>query len=151
MNELISRWNDNECPMLNGVMLTNGMYYPVKPVDAPRKPLPMHLTYGECRMLPEISALGWASLIQTCEVKISGGNLKVIAGEGSMGADGFVALSAEDQSLRWVAFFDFSNPFERLYFDDANVIIAENNLGEAWRLSVSCPWEIIVTTAAPRI
>ena len=143
MNDLITKWEVGECPILNGVTLNGGQHYPIKPVDAPRNPLPMLLTHGQSENLAKVDRLQWASVNILCEATDALTNLRAFAGEGSMGGDGVIALFESTGVLRWVAFFDFSNPFERLRFDEAD-LVAENNLGETWRLSLAQPWKIIV-------
>lgn len=146
MNNLIAKWEAGECPILNGVTLNGGQHYPIKPVDAPRNQLPMHLTHGQPAQLSKLDQLEWAFVNILCEATNAQMSLRASAGEGSMGGDGVIALCELTGVLRWVAFFDFSNPFERLRFDGAD-LVAENNLGEAWRLPLAQPWKIIVDAA----
>jgi len=146
MNNLIEKWNAGECPILNGLTFSIGQHYPIKPVDAPRNPKPMRLTYGQPESLAKVDNPQWAFVNILCEATDGLTNLRAFAGEGSMGSDGVIALFESTGVLRWVAFFDFSNPFERVRFDGPDLVV-ENNLGEAWRLSLAKPWEIIVDEA----
>lgn len=147
MNDFIAKWEAGECPILNGVTLNGGQHYPIKPVDSPRNPLPMLLSHGHPENLAKVDQLQWAFVNILCEATDAQTNLRASAGEGSMGGDGVIALFESTGVLRWVAFFDFSNPFERVRFDGPD-LVAENNMGEAWRLALAQPWKIIVDEAA---
>ena len=143
MNNLTSRWEAGECALLNGVTFNNGMHYPVNTVNPPRNSLPILLLHGQPKSLVKAEQLRWSSVNILCEATDALKNLRASAGEGSMGGDGVIALFESTRILRWVAFFDFSNPFERLRFDGPD-LVAENNLQETWRLSLDQPWKISV-------
>lgn len=143
MKDLFLKWNAGECPIINGVMFSDGRYYPVKPIDAPRSSRPIRLVYGQAESLEGVDKFQWASVGILCEATDIRTQSRVVAGEGSMGSDGVIALFGPTGALRWVAFFDFSNSFERVWFDGVN-IMAENNLMEVWQFHLDQPWEIVV-------
>jgi len=71
----------------------------------------------------------------------------VFVGECGMGADGFVAVEElNTKKLRWIAFFDFSNPFYSVAIEK-NFILVTNNLSEEWQFAVDSPWEIEIVAA----
>lgn len=141
MKSLLTQWNAELVPLLNGVILENGTYHSIKPVDAPRVHLPVRLESESSRQLSDLTSLQWAAVNMICETELVSSGLKVKAGEGSMGSDGVIALLDQAQRLRWIAFFDFSNPFESVCFE-GSVIIAENNLNEKWFLPIEEPWKV---------
>lgn len=143
MKTLSTNWNAGQWPTLNGLTFADGRHYAIRPVDAPREPLPMRLSYASPTQIENLEKLPSTFLMQACEASDNVSGLKVIAGECSAGEEGFVAVLESTGVLRWVAFFDFSNPFERVRFDGTD-LVAENNLGEAWRLPLATPWEITV-------
>lgn len=143
MNSLIEKWGAEQCPMLNGITVANGAHHPVKPIDAPRTQLPLRLGYSQAHPLPDTALLQWASVNLLCESQSLPLRLKIKAGEGSMGSDGVIALFDEADHLQWIAFFDFSNPFERVRFE-GETVVAENNLGEKWRLPIEQPWAVTI-------
>ncbi len=64
---------------------------------------------------------------------------RVSCGEGGWGGEGFVAVSRfEDDYLLWMAFFDVSNPFEKINVRE-NVISGVTNLGNTWRFPIDNP------------
>lgn len=67
-----------------------------------------------------------------------------------MGPDGFLAVQENHRpkSLLWLAFFDFSHPFESVLVDHG-VIRAFNNLDEEWRFSKSAPWRVEIRSSSP--
>lgn len=143
MNTFLAKWNDEQCPLLNGISYACGKYYPINQATSPRRNLPINLEYGLPQELPDATALQWAFINPLCEATNKRDGFLVKAGEASMGGDGFVALLNQGGLLLWVAFFDFSNPFIQVRFDD-EYIVAENNLQEQWRISISRPWMIII-------
>ena len=54
-----------------------------------------------------------------------------------------VALLGADESLQWIAFFDYANPFERIRFD-GDFLIARNNLDEEWSFRLANPEMITI-------
>jgi hypothetical protein len=91
----------------------------------------------------------WAAVTALCELRTPSGDV-VVAGEGSQGGDGFVALCGSKGDLLHCAFFTRSNPFVDVLLDaDAGVILATNNLGEQWAMSLREPWKIHVTAPTP--
>ena len=150
MKPLTTKWNTGEWPILNGVTFIDGRHYAIRPIDAPREPLPIHLDFVGPTQIENAETLPSAFLIPTCDASDIVSGLKVVAGECSSGVDGFIALLESTGLLRWVAFFDFSNPFERVRFEETD-LVAENNLGEAWRLPLETPWKVRVNrTSQPK-
>ena len=78
---------------------------------------------------------------------IDSGDWKIVVGEGSHGSDGVVALLDADSNFHWLAFFDFSNPFEHAEIADG-CVRAINNLGETWIFPVDAPWRIVIEPSA---
>lgn len=71
----------------------------------------------------------------------------VIAGETSYGSEGFVALCHEtERRLLWLAFFDFSNPFEAktVQIVDEDHFAVKTNYEAEWLFSFSDPTRIVV-------
>lgn len=148
MKSLNTTWSAGQWPTLNGLTFADGRYFAIRPIDAPREPLPMRLSYTGPRQIESFQEAPLTSLVRNCETSDDAAGLTAAAGECSAGEDGFVACLESTGVLRWVAFFDFSNPFERVQFDGAN-LVAENNLGEAWRFPLATPWEVTVVLANP--
>lgn len=65
--------------------------------------------------------------------------IKILAGEGSYGSDGFLAVfETNTDQLMWLAFFKSSNPFNKVRVV-GNEIYAFSTIGCVWRFDVKDP------------
>lgn len=135
MNSLFNYWQEEKIPIVNGIIFPDDTVWPVHPVDAPRD-LPLHLLIQDNKQITLDDSTQWTGCTPLIEVTDIDLGLTAVAGECGMGGDGYIALLENgDRQIRWLAFFDFSNPFERLSFE-ANYIIAHNNLNEIWKIPI---------------
>ena len=75
--------------------------------------------------------------------------LEACAGESSMGGDGFVAVrNIETKKVLWLAFFDCSNPFEKLVIKDGE-IHASSTLNCVWKFNIHHPLGVSVSWLGP--
>lgn len=74
---------------------------------------------------------------------------ELLAGEGAMGNEGFIALT-QGGDLLWVLFCDTSNPFEDLHLadDDHQVAVAFDGYDGEWRVPLENPEEFSIRHAA---
>lgn len=88
--------------------------------------------------------LGFSSIIVNKKLESSDKQINVYCGEGSFGGDGFVVVESQtDFKVKWIAFFETANPFEKLeIFEDK--IFAYNNLNEKWIFDIYNPSNLIV-------
>jgi len=137
-----------ECPIVNGVVTSEGVIYRI---DIPKKNInptneesfPRKST-TTLSQLDEKGSLYWTTLFTMGETFSKERNIKVIYGEGGMGADGFIVTSTFDtDSLIWVAFFDYSNPFREVFFQENN-LIAWSTLDEKWIFPLDRPEKVSV-------
>jgi hypothetical protein len=71
-------------------------------------------------------------------------NLRVLSGEASHGSEGFVAVTQITTGhLVWLAYFDCSNPFEKVSLVNG-IVTAISNLGHAWHLPLAEPATLTV-------
>jgi hypothetical protein len=148
MNTLIAQWAEGKVPILNGVIEASGRVHLVRAIDPPRS-LPLALPLEQevdFALLPEAA---WTSALPFEKVIDPAAKIIAVVGECGMGSDGFVAVQAADQpqSLLWLAFFDFSNPFESVRFD-GGLLKATNNLNEEWSFALSAPWQVEIRRAS---
>ena len=143
MKMLQTLWEDAECPILNGVMFAEGFADQIQPFDQPRPPGIATLTVERRIFLGSYAKLQVAGVVPLCRSEDRLMGLVAVAGEGGLGADGFLAVTDMANFLRWIAFFDFSNPFVRVELKGGKVL-AENNLGEKWRIALAIPSRIVV-------
>jgi hypothetical protein len=74
-------------------------------------------------------------------------SLKVIAGEGDYGSDGFVAvIDLNSGKLIWLAFFNCSNPFNELKIKDQDLHAISTN-GCLWKFKISNPVDLVIECA----
>ncbi len=142
--QLHDNWAKGKCPLLNGVIFADGTYYPIRHVAQPRRSFPVELFFDPARQMTPLSSIGeWTQITPLCEVVDQSKGIFAVAGEGGMGADGFIALMHSDRVLQWNAFFTFSNPFIALLLV-GDELVARNNHGEHWRVPLSTPWKITI-------
>jgi hypothetical protein len=139
----MSYWLKGECPILNGVMFPDGSTECIEPRDQPRPTGTITLVARGRTSLDKHAPLESTGLIPSCRAEDKGKDVVVIGGEGGMGSDGFVAVTDLSNQLRWIAFFDFSNPFVSVELL-ADEIVGKNNLGEVWRFPLKNPSKITV-------
>jgi hypothetical protein len=81
----------------------------------------------------------WAHIGHPDPVVDEARGLALSFGEGSMGGDGFVALGdTRTGELRWIAFFQASNPFERAWLEGSEAVAVSTN-GLVWRFPLERP------------
>lgn len=86
----------------------------------------------------------WTAVTELASCLDGSASLRFSAGEGSMGADGYVAATqVSDGSLLWVAFFDCSNPFLTVRIDGQRVI-AVSSLDFEWSYPIDRPESVAV-------
>jgi hypothetical protein len=132
------------CPILNGLLYPDGSVLLVDSLPSgPGAP-----TFGPRTSLDALDAtepLEWTTVGTLAEAVSPDGSYSAVGGEGGMGGDGFVAVTAAaDKRLLWVAFFEDSNSFEEIRFDGGDVV-ARSNLGREYRFPVTAPERLVVT------
>lgn len=144
MSIIVEKWMDAELPLVSGVYERSGRSHLVRPVDPPRL-LPLTLEVVEEGGVLQPRTSRWTQAIPMAQARDSLVGDFVIVGECGHGSDGFVAVqkNEEPESLIWLAFFDFSNPFESMQIEP-DVIRVFNNLQEEWCFDRSLPWRILV-------
>jgi hypothetical protein len=71
-------------------------------------------------------------------------NIIVYCGDGGMGGDGFVLVEIKsDTKIKWAAFFENANPFEKVDIDNGE-IVTYNNLQEKWIFNLNDPTNLSI-------
>lgn len=146
MKNLTEEWQNEMIPIVNGIVFPVGHFWPVQPIDSPRvHPIELQIEKGSEAAISE--ATQWTGIMASAETINESGQLKAIVGECGQGGDGFVALldHVNSDQLKWIAFFDFSNPFCSVVFEGEE-IVALNNLDELWRLPTNASGTIFITS-----
>ncbi|WP_437624741.1 hypothetical protein [Sorangium sp. So ce1151] len=144
MTSIQEKWRDRSCPLFDGVTYRDGtivlMECSVFLGDDEEvgqvhlRPLARSTLDSFVDYNPE----GWVHVGGPAPVVDGARGLELTFGEGSMGGDGFVAVSDAGGELRWVAFFQGSNPFERAWLEE-DVVVAMSTHGHTWRFPLDCP------------
>ena len=138
-----------ECPIVSGIVYANGDvdWINVDLLTLAGGVAHIRLSAGRPTSVGQLAdegELNWTGIETICEAVDSERHIKVVAGEGSMGADGFVALyRPSDNQLIWIAFFENSNPFVDVELGEADVL-AKTSLANAWRFPLASPSSVSV-------
>jgi hypothetical protein len=143
MRDLEQAWHQRHGPIVKGLLFPDGVVIPIAgwpPGSGPPQ-------FGRRTTLKELDVnqpVEWTVLGQLAQAVSADGTLRAVAGEGGMGGDGFVALEAvPDGRLLWLAFFDDTNPFETIRFEDG-FVAAATNLGREFRFPVADPRGLVL-------
>lgn len=139
-----SEWRDEKIPIVNGIIYSDGS---VDWVNVDYDGDKREILHGSKKHLNDLLAnneLGFSSISVNKKIENSDKQIKAYCGEGSFGGDGFVVVEAQtDFKVKWIAFFETANPFEKLEIID-DKIIAYNNLNEKWVFDINRPSNFIV-------
>ncbi len=149
MNIISENWRKGKVAIINGVMESSGVIHLIAPGGQPRS-LPLKLRIESICSDEILANASCTSVAVMDEISNSDLGIRVVVGECGMGADGFVAVEElNTKQLRWIAFFDFANPFQSVSIQD-KFILATNNLNEEWQFAVERPWEIEIVAGSFR-
>ena len=130
------------CYSVNGIQFPDGTVQCLHVTVAWGTPTKYTLAAGERTTLQQLEAAD-ALYENSCgvmaELTDAASGLHVLAGECNLGGDGFVAvIEAATNRLRWLAWFDSSNPFGELTLDGTD-LLATSTLGCRWRFPLADP------------
>jgi len=136
-----------ECPLVNGIIFPNGV---IKLLDVNVEWSPK-LIYTikkseetSIKALEKIGHLQWNDCAILTKLSDEKKNIVVIAGEGDYGSDGFVSvIDLYSRKLIWLAFFNCSNPFEKLEIKNDELLVKSTN-GCLWKFNILDPVNIVV-------
>ncbi|AEY67512.1 hypothetical protein [Clostridium sp. BNL1100] len=140
-------WLNGKLPIINGIIYPNGNidWLNVNVIDGKRS-----IENGSQLHINDLIAddeLGFADVYIRGKVEDDKRDVTIYCGEGSFGGDGFVVVeSRKDKKAVWIAFFEESNPFEKVEVV-GEFIYVYNNLKEKWRFCINKPTEIIIELA----
>ena len=142
MRKIVDFIEHLECPLLNGII------FPDETIQL----LNIHINKGipqkytiqtalktSINILNNKNELWWTSctiLFKLIDQKYS---IEIVTGEAGYGSDGFVAvIDLKSRKLIWLAFFDCSNPFDKVNVIDQE-IYATSTLGCVWKFKIKNP------------
>jgi len=141
--QLQEQWRAEQVPSVEGVVFANGSAVSIRSkVQVSSGAQRIILERDGLLELDEIVASSdffWIPVTPLVEHVWKEMGLIILAGEGSMGADGFVAVcDCISGDFVWVALFFESNPFRAIAVIDGD-ISATSTLGDVWRFPLKSP------------
>jgi hypothetical protein len=147
------KWRSGLCPLFDGVTYGDGTivvmecltFWGADDADAISQIQVRPLARSTIDSFVEYNPEGWVHVGGPEPVVDAARDIKLSFGEGSMGGDGFVARSEVGSGrLRWVAFFQASNPFARGWLE-GDVAVVVSTHGHVWRFPLERPERVQVT------
>jgi len=145
--DLQERWRRSESLHIDGVVFASGrvILFDVKELRAADGTVtcvaaPFAETSAESVL--HYNSDAWVEVTSTSRVD-AGNARRVLAGEGAMGNEGFIALE-RDETLEWVFFCTQSNPFSDLRVE-GDIAYATDGYGNDWQIPLASPQELKVT------
>lgn len=137
------RWNDEECPLFDGILFGDGdivlMECRTHVRDSRLETIVRPLARSSLGSFLDYNPEGWVSITPMASFDGESGGLVVTCGEGAQGGDGFVAVcEADDQRLKWLAFFQGSNPFKRVTVEHDRVVAVSTH-DHVWTFPLDRP------------
>lgn len=148
------RLKAGECPIVNGIILSNGEVYPLELSRVWQGDgYAVGLSRGSpttLAALQEEGALEWTRVSGECRDESGATGVRVVGGEGSYGSEGFILVSRTgDGRPEWVAYFDESNPFVEVRLTETQVH-AVTTLDDRWTFDLKQPGEVSVEAGDPK-
>ncbi len=136
-----------ESPSLNGIIFPSGA---IKILNIEVKWSPQIVYSIKVQEEESIDTLETKGILHwnDCAVKVDlideKKSLEVVAGEGDYGSDGFVGVvDLNSRKLIWLAFFNCSNPFNKLEINDKEIYATSTN-NCLWKFRIENPIDIVV-------
>lgn len=142
---LKNEWINRKIPIVNGIIYQDGS---VDCIEISYVGKSRSIQHGNKIHLDDLlskNELGFSSVMIANKLEDFHNNINVYYGEGSFGGDGFVLVeSSNDFQIKWIAFFENANPFEKVEIKN-NLIYAHNNLKEIWKFELNNPSKLTIT------
>jgi hypothetical protein len=133
------QWQKDELPIINGIIYENGV---IEQINISFNNNMRIIEYGNKLHINNLIVnreLEFTRVIILDHLEISNEKFHVYSGAGGFGGDGFiVVMSSENSLIKWIAFFENSNPFEKIEFD-RGIIYGYTNLNEKWAFDIFNP------------
>jgi len=141
---LYQEWNQKRLPIINGIIYEDGSIQRMIITDKNKGRSVELGSKLHLKTLKDAEELFLVEIDILC-TKIDDENMITVScGDGGYGGEGYVAIETLDHGkIKWIAFFEESNPFERVEVVD-NLIYAYNNLNEEWIFEINNPTNIVI-------
>lgn len=137
-----------ECPSINGIMFGDETIQ-LLTVDVKwQEPIRYTINQRGVKVsigdLLKSETISWCSCAVLDDLVDRDRSIRVLAGEGTYGSDGFLAIIEVKTNITiWLAFFKDSNPFSKVKIIE-NKLYAESTLGCLWIFNIKNPLQCIV-------
>jgi hypothetical protein len=143
--DINSEWANRKLPIVNGIVYSDGSIDLIEISFVGNKRNIQHNGKSSLNNLLSKNELGFSSIMIASKVEDVNKKICVYCGEGSFGGDGFVVVESNiDSCIKWIAFFENANPFEKIEIIN-DKIFAYNNLGEKWEFDINNPRNISIS------
>lgn len=137
-------WHDERIPIVNGIIYSDGYVDRINVDYNGNKRVIFRDGKIHLNDLLDNDELGYSSIIINKKLENPDNKLNIYCGEGSYGGDGFVVVESQiDVKVKWIAFFETANPFEKLEIME-DKIFAYNNLNEKWIFNINNPLDLVI-------
>lgn len=136
---LVQEWEKGRLPIISGILHENGNVSWINIESENRIRRVEHGSKLNFNNLMEENEFYLSEITVLCRKEDINKSIIVSCGEGGYGSEGFVVVEVHgNKKIKWVAFFEESNPFEKVEIID-DMIYAYNNLGEKWTFEINNP------------
>jgi hypothetical protein len=148
MAEIQTLWKQHVWPIKSGIAFADDRTIPIG-VAMPWESDDSKIHIETCPAiqmadLPQFQRKEFTQLISVRELANPALGLTAVAGEGSHGSEGFVALTeSKTGKLVWLAYCDCCNPFKEALIIDG-FVVALSNLGHRWHFPLNEPQKVFV-------
>jgi len=141
---LTNEWKKGRLPIISGILYENGNINWINIESENRIRRVEHGSKLNLNTLMEENEFYLSEITILCRKEDISKSIIVSCGEGGHGSEGFIVVEEyETKKIKWVAFFEESNPFEKIEVID-DVIYTYNNLGEKWTFEINNPINVSI-------
>lgn len=144
-------WESRSCPILNGIVFPDDTAFLLNVVPPTGADDRYVIVAAARRPLASVGPVAWTQVAELARATDPVRDTTAIVGEAGMGADGFVAaMQGTSGQLKWLAFFDCSNPFHVVSVRQ-DAVVARTNLDVEWTFPLEHPECVIARPVMPRL
>ena len=140
------QWRASRSPVLNGIAFPSGEICEIffEWDSEAISYLIVDKLFANLSVFQAEGVLQWVTIHKFLVAEDEGLDLRAYSGGGPLGEDGFVGVEdAKSAELKWLAFFELSNPFKAISFGDG-VVEAVSTFDVMWTFPIEKPYEVTV-------
>ncbi|HYF02990.1 MAG TPA: hypothetical protein VEC36_06415 [Patescibacteria group bacterium] len=147
MQDLLRFFDHQECPSVDGIVYPDGSIFLLNISIDWGRPANYSVKKGAKTTVDGLKGEGelyWTSCAVLVSMIDTQQSIEIWGGEASYGSDGFVSVfDLSSKNLIWIAFFNESNPFDKLSVLDDEIYATSTN-GCVWKIKIKNPVDIVV-------